>query len=496
MPKRRGGYRQIATPYWPLMNIQRKILALLEEIYRPSSRVMGFVKHRGIKKNAIAHVGKRLILNIDIKEYFDSIHFGRIRGRLMAPPYNLTDDISTTIAKLCTLDGKLPTGSPSSPTIANIVTSKLDADLTEIGRRYGCFYTRYADDITFSTNRRRFPSAIARVDSYNNLSDLSEELLKIFEDNGFEVNTGKSRLLKKDDSQEVCGIICNDRLNVRREIRREIRGTIHAWSKHGKVAAEQVWKQKHNWRSASSLERSLRGKIEFLIHIRGPNDPSVAAIVQRFNSLPNRDFKDLEYDGGIDWLTRVQSPVCLVLCENEEIVEYAQGSGFVIPGGKILTNYHTLHYHGIVFPIIRISFPQRGNVEYDMKIVHFDVARDIAILEPIDEEWKKYLDIFAAELNFSEVYSGEAVTLSGFPNYHEGSSCVVQPGSLIGQTVVNGSRYFRISQMIVKGNSGGPVFNEAGQVVGIATLGIDAEDVANVTFNGCIALHRIEQSIL
>ncbi|MES2066542.1 MAG: reverse transcriptase domain-containing protein [Pseudomonadota bacterium] len=160
--KRSGGERKISAPFWPMANIQRRLLALLEEIYRPSSRVMGFVKERGIRSNAQFHVGKRLIMNIDIANFFGTIHAGRVRRRLMAKPYSLTDDVATTIAKLCTLDDVLPTGAPTSPILANIVTSSLDGVLTEFARQNGCFYTRYADDITFSTNRRVFPKALVR----------------------------------------------------------------------------------------------------------------------------------------------------------------------------------------------------------------------------------------------------------------------------------------------------------------------------------------------
>ena len=117
-PKRSGGVRNIHAPHWPMLNIQTKLLGLLEEIYRPSSRVMGFVKGGGIKKNATFHVGKRLILNVDLADYFGTVHFGRVRGRLMSQPYGLTDDVATTIAKLCTLDGVLPTGAHSRPRVS------------------------------------------------------------------------------------------------------------------------------------------------------------------------------------------------------------------------------------------------------------------------------------------------------------------------------------------------------------------------------------------
>ena len=97
--KRSGELRTIHVPHWPLKNIQLKILNLLEEIYRPSPRAMGFIKKRGVKSNAEMHVAKRLILNFDLSDYFPSIHFGRIRGRLRSAPYNISDDVELTAAR-------------------------------------------------------------------------------------------------------------------------------------------------------------------------------------------------------------------------------------------------------------------------------------------------------------------------------------------------------------------------------------------------------------
>jgi RNA-directed DNA polymerase len=239
-PKRSGGTRVIHAPYWPLLNIQRKLLALLEELYRPSPRVMGFVKGRGIRQNASMHLGKRLILNIDLENYFPSIHFGRVRGRLLAAPYSLTNDIATTIAKLCTLDEQLPIGAPTSPILANMVSSSLDGELTRLAREHGCFYSRYADDITISTNRRNFPPAIVAANPIGGVVELGAALTEAVTVCGFAINTQKSRVLAKTSRQEVCGVTINVRLNTNRRLLREVRAILHAWQKFGKSGAEAV----------------------------------------------------------------------------------------------------------------------------------------------------------------------------------------------------------------------------------------------------------------
>lgn len=496
VPKRDGSERVIHAPKWPLANIQSKLKILLEELYRPSPRVMGFVKGRGIRENASLHVGKRVILNVDIKDYFSSIHVGRIRRRLMAAPYHLTVDVATTIAKLCTLDGILPTGAPTSPVISNIISSKLDADLTKIARINGCFYTRYADDISFSTNRKSLPTDLIASNGIRPLEiKLADPLLSVIRANGFEPNENKTRILTRTMRQEVCGVVCNVRLNPRREILREVRAIIHAWNKYGKEEAERVWSEKFNWRNALSLERSLRGKIEHIIHLRGDDDSSTANLVARFNNLQGRIYSDIEYQYTGDRRETIINSICLVESGDDESIEYKQGSGFIISGSRVVTNAHNVSRDGVLFPKISIIFPGDRQIEYEMTVISIDLQRDVAVLGMLHKEWNFKLEKLACALSFKEVSNGQIIYVGGFPNYMIGDDCVVLPGQVIGSSSYDGQKYFRVSQIIVKGNSGGPVFDDLGQVIGIATKGVDTHDVTNVGFNGCIPLHSIDRLI-
>jgi S1-C subfamily serine protease len=128
-----------------------------------------------------------------------------------------------------------------------------------------------------------------------------------------------------------------------------------------------------------------------------------------------------------------------------------------------------------------------------MKVVYSDPARDIAILNPIDSDWMAMFDTLSCTLSFAEPEVGAQVFLGGFPSYQVGDSCIVYPGGIVGTSVDDGQRFFRVSQTIVKGNSGGPVFDNLGQVIGIATRGVDTQEVMNVAFNGCIPLHTIDR---
>lgn len=503
--KRSGGERTIHAPHWPLANMQRKLLILLEEIYRPSSRAMGFIKGRGIRQNAAFHVGKRLILNVDIQDYFGLIHVGRIRRRLMAKPYELSNDIATTIAKLCTLNDFLPIGAPTSPILANIVTSSLDAQLLSFARQHGCFYTRYADDITFSTNRRSFPRAmVRRTEEAASGVEVGTELNDLFVRVGFALQPSKTRLMDRTMRKEVCGVTCNERLNVRRSHLREVRGAINAWRKYGREAAEVVWHEKYDWRSAS-LERSLRGKIEHIIHIRGQNDKSTDNIVRQYNSLEDRNFKNIFYDFSEQNPLDILRSVCIVQCGSDEHMRWTQGTGFVIASGSIITNHHVVSFVDDLQPegsMIRKNFDEisiifEGEfVEHRMIVIDFDASKDLAILGPDDPNWRKVFARRACQLNFQEPAAGSEISLIGYPSHTDGGSCKFVRGHITGTSMFDGHRFFNISQPIVKGNSGGPVIDSFGQVIGIATKGVDSEDIADIMSNGCIPIHSIDRIIL
>jgi len=462
---------------------------------------MGFIKGRGIKKNASFHVGKRLVLNVDIKDYFPSIHFGRIRGRLMTKPYSLSNDVATTIARLCTLDGVLPIGAPTSPILANMITASLDADLIAFSRNHGCFYSRYADDITFSTNRRSFPQSIIRrsEDALARL-ELGKDLNDIILNAGFSLQPSKIRLMDSSCRKEVCGVTCNERINVRRAHLREVRGAINAWKKYGRKDAELVWREKYNWRQSISLEKSLRGKIEHIIHIRGQNDKTTAKLVEQFNSLPDRNHKDIIYEYSEINPMGILRSICLVECEENNIFEYSQGSGFILPSGSIITNYHVVSYlvskegkaHRKKFNDIYITF-EGEFIRHNVHLVHYDENRDLAILAASDPDWIRIFAKRSSQLSFHEPEQGAQISLVGYPSHTPGGSCRFVPGHVTGKSIFDGQKFFNISPPIVKGNSGGPVIDRHGQVIGIATRGVDASNVPDLTSNGCISINSISK---
>jgi RNA-directed DNA polymerase len=190
--KRSGGTRTIESPCVQIKFLQQALLYHLQEIYVPRVSVHGFTFGRSIVTNARRHVGCRWLLNIDLRDFFPSIHIGRIIGLFRAPPFNCGKEAAVTLAQICTVDGRLPQGGPTSPIISNMICFKMDREILEFAKTFRCTYTRYADDITISTRLPELSPAIAGRDG--NQVIVGNELSLIIASARFEINTAKVRL--------------------------------------------------------------------------------------------------------------------------------------------------------------------------------------------------------------------------------------------------------------------------------------------------------------
>lgn len=277
IPKKTGDYRIISAPITSLKIIQRKVNQILKCIYQSKPSTYGFVTGKSIVTNAKQHLRQRHVLNLDIKDFFPSINFGRVRGLLMAVPYNCTEEVATILAQICCHENQLPQGAPTSPIISNMICAKLDSQLQRLAKKYQCIYTRYADDITFSTSRTKFPGHLAWFSQEADVLILGNDLKNIIESNGFIVNDSKLRLYSRYKHQEVTGITVNQKLNVKRSYIRQIRAMLHAWEKYGIVNAEVEFWNKFDRKSSfkknrKSFKSIVKSKIEFIGAVKGKDD--------------------------------------------------------------------------------------------------------------------------------------------------------------------------------------------------------------------------------
>ncbi|WP_081403525.1 reverse transcriptase domain-containing protein [Acinetobacter soli] len=266
MPKKDGGIRQLYVPNQLIKKIQKQIFDDLQPIYSPRACAFAYVKGRNIKEHAKKHVNKRWILRVDLQDFFPNIHFGRVRGIFKLLGCN--EEISTYLAQLCCYEGKLPQGTSTSPLISNILASKMDRQLSEMAKQNQCFYTRYCDDLYFSTNRKLFPQNLAFFDnsSGNRFCQLGEDLKNIIDSNDFIVNEKKVYLSDKSNRQFVTGLIVNEKLNINRKFVRSLRPDLK------KLKDNPNYKNEYFEKYNKNLLAKIRGKIEFIGYIRGYED--------------------------------------------------------------------------------------------------------------------------------------------------------------------------------------------------------------------------------
>lgn len=296
--KKRGStssLRTISAPAGSLKIIQTKLLRVLSSVYAPKASVHGFCMDRSILTNARKHINQKYVLNIDLANFFPTINFGRVRGMFIAKPYGLSEKVATVLAQICCFKNELPQGAPTSPIISNMICSKMDTQLRLLAQRSRCVYTRYADDLTFSTSAPRFPPQLGTVivEDKGNYFQLGDQLVSVITSNGFQINNDKVRLQTKTHRQEVTGLVTNQFPNVKRKYVRQVRAMLHAWQKYGLEKAEQEHFEKYRRQDRSpykgisglSFKRILLGKIEFIGSIRGKSDFVFINLLSKLVSL-------------------------------------------------------------------------------------------------------------------------------------------------------------------------------------------------------------------
>ena len=218
IPKKNGGTRTIEAPSDELKRIQLWIKENILDKFSVSQYAKGFRKGVSIYDNALPHVGKELVINIDLKDFFPSIGYMEVYKVFKYIGY--TDSVSKLLTILCTNTANvLPQGSPASPALSNLVSLKLDKRLSCLAKSIGADYTRYADDITFSGD--------------GTIKKYEKVIRKIIREEGYTINEDKFRMQYAFQRQEVTGLIVNDKVSVPEKYIRELDNAIYYCKKYG-----------------------------------------------------------------------------------------------------------------------------------------------------------------------------------------------------------------------------------------------------------------------
>jgi retron-type reverse transcriptase len=260
--KRNGTARQIWSPIPRLKFVQRWILNQVLNNLTTHDAAHGFVRGKSIVTNAAVHSNSELLIKLDVKDFFPSVSWRRVKGVFRHAGYQ--EQISTLLALLCTEaprqiikqdgvtyyvalgDRALPQGAPTSPALSNIVCLNLDRRLTGLADKIGLRYSRYADDLTFSLPVSNQKSNTAKSDSDTKHNQLIGQLLgsvnKILQEEGFALNNDKTRVIRTGNQHNVTGMVVNGSgvPRVSRQIKRMLRAAVHNLESGGTLRADET----------------------------------------------------------------------------------------------------------------------------------------------------------------------------------------------------------------------------------------------------------------
>lgn len=287
MPKKTGGERLISAPMPELKAAQHWILENILNAIPVHENAHGFLPGKNIVTNAAAHVNSQIVINFDLENFFPSIDYARTKGVFRSLGYS--EAIAAILGLICTapnteaveLDGKtyfvalgerhLPQGAPTSPAISNIICRRLDKGLTALAARHNFRFTRYADDLTFST-----------IDKNADLKTFLRQVRFVVRAQNLKINESKTRVLRRGRQQEVTGVVVNDKISLDRKTLRNFRAVLHQVERDG-IEGKR-------WGNSPDLIAALDGYANFVFMVDKEKGfefkQRVAAIIKKYDWKP------------------------------------------------------------------------------------------------------------------------------------------------------------------------------------------------------------------
>lgn len=291
IPKKGGGERQIEAPASPLKKVLNRLNVYLQSTYyfERSRAAYGFIlgiknndDRRNVLTNAKKHVGKPYMLNLDLKVFFHSVTRDKVLEIFLGPPFNFRDEMALLLADVTTFKGRLPMGTSTSPVLSNFACRGLDQEMTELADAMLWNYTRYADDMTFSSGQ---PIHAEKLNS----------IRKIIERYHFVVNEKKLRLYGPDDDKVVTGLVVTDEVSLapdylsllKEEIAR-LQAIIKSQNEQGQLSTRWV----------EQFKQQVRGRLSFAGFVLPRQSQEIVALKDAYYSAINPEMEDF---GAVSW---------------------------------------------------------------------------------------------------------------------------------------------------------------------------------------------------
>ena len=294
VPKRDGSERHIEDPQPPLKGILRILNAFLQAVYffeKPAASY-GFITvarddpapPRHIVTHAEQHLGCRWLMNLDLKDFFHQISTGAVEGRLNDLPFEFDNEVAAFIARLVTYKGRLPMGAPTSPVLSNLVFQREDLVLEAWAEDNGWRYTRYADDLTFSSQKEITAKQM-------------QQTINLIENHGFRVHPVKRRLFGPDEVKNVTRLVLgNEHVELPPDFWDELTDCIEdlrrsTRTQHRMGVADTPWLKNYRQR--------VQGMVGFAEHVLGDHHEDFHKIRKSFNEATTPSAEDF---GTYSWL--------------------------------------------------------------------------------------------------------------------------------------------------------------------------------------------------
>ena len=263
--------------------LQRRLSRLLQKCFEETyetknyrrSLSHGFRLKHSIITNAQNHRNKRYVFNVDLKDFFPSINFGRVHGFFIKNnDFQLDPNVATVIAQIACHDNELPQGSPTSPVISNLIGHILDTRLVKLAKKAKCTYSRYADDITFSTREQNFPALLAKQEQTGEWVP-SDKLDAAVKRSWFEINPKKISMQYQTHRQMATGLVVNRKVNIRASYYRQARAMCNELFRTEKfyIGKEIRWgKSKNTPTPVSGTVNQLKGVLNYIYYVKKQHD--------------------------------------------------------------------------------------------------------------------------------------------------------------------------------------------------------------------------------
>lgn len=304
--KKSGGMRAIYAPNQGLKVIQRCLALIFGEAFPVNDSATGFVRGKSVVDNAGYHLQQHYVFNLDLKDFFPGIDQARIWGRLQQAPFffdRATNRLilANVLARLCCFElevvrrdesgelvklmrNVLPQGAPTSPVLSNLICERLDRRLNGVAKRFGATYSRYADDLTFSSLHNLYQTG----------GKFILEVERVIEGQNFVINSKKTRVQGKGYRQEVTGLVVNEKVNVLKSYIKSLRKWLYLWEQYGAEKAGGLFKLQYRKEKGAALTgvpemgRVLKGKLDYLGMVKGKADGTYQKLMARFEQLSPR----------------------------------------------------------------------------------------------------------------------------------------------------------------------------------------------------------------